>query len=399
MIYSNFGIIEYNCTGIMLFLLGMLSCLGKWDAGLFPKFVFALFLFVEIFFLAKKRLRSCAFRNGKISLWYGTFFAISLFSMTYTVNQIDASEMLRRLLFVFVIFFLFSQLTAGKEHLKYLFWGVIWGALLTECVTFIVEFPFIGVARLGNFSCGAATNYAGILLSGFFSVILLMRFFGSSIFLKLCCVLFFVGVVLSGSRMPLVAFFCVSLAYNYINKENILKKARILMILLIVLFGAYELMMNVDALYEVMGRRIEGMIATAGGSKYADSSIEGRSNMKVSAFELWQQSPIIGHGINSFWVLSNETGGARIDSHCGYTTILCFYGILGFVVFYVPIVFTMLKAFVMRNEKSMFLGFLVLMILVMDYQAGYYGSSSMILIIGCIMKILDIMKSEKYLVR
>lgn len=300
---------------------------------------------------------------------------------------------------MFVIFFLFSQLVEDKINIKYLFMGIVWGSLFTECVTFIVEFPLIGVARLGNVSCGAATNYAGILLSGCFSVILLMHLFGSTLFLKLCCVFFFAGIVLSGSRMPLVAFFCVIVAFNFINSGNVQKKIKILLITLVILVGAYELVMNVDVLYDVMGRRIEGMVASAGGSKYADSSIEGRSNMKISAFKLWRQSPFIGHGINSFWVLSNETGGARIDSHCGYTTVLCFYGIVGFIVFYIPIVLTMVNAFMMQKKKTIFLGVLILMVLVMDYQAGYYGSSSMVLIIGCIMKVLDIMKKEKYIVR
>ena len=135
--------------------------------------------------------------------------------------------------------------------------------------------------------------------------------------------------------------------------------------------------MNNPVLYGIVGKRIDSTFDTIkyGVDKRNDASLEQRSNMKKEALKLWRSAPVLGYGVNSFCELSPVTNH-RASSHCGFTEILCSFGIVGFILFFKPFI-NPLKSllFGRKNIASIML----LFCLVMEWQSSDFSSSEYIL--------------------
>ena len=85
--------------------------------------------------------------------------------------------------------------------------------------------------------------------------------------------------------------------------------------------------MNIPLLYEVLGRRIEGMRFLSGN---LNASSITRLAMIEEAWGLFKQRPVIGYGFDNFRVISVfET-----YSHNNYVEVLTALGSVGFFIYY-----------------------------------------------------------------
>lgn len=379
---------------IALFLIGIFACLGRWDGEFFPKSIMAIGVAIPLFisfilFLKEKKIHCIQF-----IFWYGFFYLFLLFSWTYTANTIDSEIIVRRCFFVFLIGITVSQLVQNKLDLFILMKGIIIGALITLFVVFIVESHLIGFDRIGSIVCGAQTSFASIILIGFWCSLFLLLFLKAKKYIVLIC-FFEIAIVLTGSRMPLlISIASITVAYFLWSSNNFqkIKRAFFIFVFFVIVF---YLLLNVPLLYDIIGNRIETMISALGSSNNMDSdpSIRERSFMKQEALRLWKESPIYGHGVNSFWVLSPITNG-RATSHCGFTEILCSFGLIGFMLFYWPWFWIILKnlwrsiKIKAKNKELTLFTVLIIMLFVMEWQTTSFESATTVSFLAVIFKIL-----------
>jgi O-antigen ligase len=378
-----------------LWLIGVLACICRWDPAVISKslvFLVCLCLCLVIFFhiIKKGQIKKSFFLQ-----WYGSFFIFVLFSLLYTANHIDANDIVRRCFLGFVLGFVASQLVELPTDLKCIMKGLVLGSLITLGVTLKMEADRIGLMRMGNVTCGAATAYSGILLIGMICLFVLNQIekyriyvFGELILL--------VGIILSGSRMPLLVAGGVFLGFKIVESESIYKTvANVMKVVVVVVVSAYAVMVN-PILYDVAGKRFETMLESIqyGTDENTDNSLKERHEMKIEALLLWSRSPIFGQGVNSFWVLSPVHNG-RASSHCGYTEILCSFGILGFILFYWPFLKPFAKIARLKIDLKMSFTVALLAFLITDWQGGYFDSCTHIVFLYVVFQYMQFLEMEE----
>lgn len=152
---------------------------------------------------------------------------------------------------------------------------------------------------------------------------------------------------------------------------------RLTVALLVVLAG-YFLIVSVPFLYNMVGYRMESMIAGFLGGEGSDASTSTRMRLVEHGVAFFQMSPVIGHGGANFSALDAAyyNAGSGYYAHNNFIEILTDYGVVGFCLYYwmyvLLIVFTVTR---IRKASSFQLMVLALLItlLVMEYGfVSYY---------------------------
>jgi len=188
--------------------------------------------------------------------------------------------------------------------------------------------------RAGGF--GAAGEYA-ITLVLFFPFVLsgsvLMK--RSDLFKIGCITLVFltlVGLVNAGSRNGVVAFFCSMLVYLLI-----LKRKKIMGMLPIIFLIITMIVVSTTAFIVS-----PSIVKTAVSERFNPSTSEDLDDYTSGRIEIWKNgwklfvdSPIIGHGRNSYMILSQLRGYRHYGvAHNEYLRHLAEHGLIGFIVFF-----------------------------------------------------------------
>lgn len=372
----------------ILVLTGILSCVCRWDPSVFPKAILFALCFVPLIYTVSHTLSSHKLLVNLPLTWYGVFLILVVLSLIYTANQIDAFDAVRRCLLSFLLVFVFSQNISEKKDFFCILIGFVFGGVLSLLVAFINEYSLIGSGRLGVVTCGAATTFSSILLIGFSSSFFLIHFWQKKIF-YLFVAIFVFGIVLSGSRMPLIIMAPIYVIFSLSKSKNLLKIVKkAFFVCAIIAIGAFAVM-NHPILYQIAGHRIETMIDTFqhGSDFKTDSSLEGREQLKINAMIIWEKNPVLGAGVNCFWVLSPFTVG-RATSHCGFTEILCSFGIVGFILYYWPFVLVVFRLRKMQYAISRVSSLILLVFLITDWQGVSFLSSANVLFYAFLFSIL-----------
>ena len=104
--------------------------------------------------------------------------------------------------------------------------------------------------------------------------------------------------------------------------------------------------MEVDFFYNIIGYRISGILNYFITGEAQEGSLYSRLNMARLALEYFKESPIIGHGLNSFkYHVYYYT-----YSHNNYTELLSGVGIIGLIIYYVPMLVIYIKSFAVRKK-------------------------------------------------
>lgn len=362
-----------NIRLFMLVLIGILSCICSWDAAVFPKSCLVVLCVLPCFFAFRDIIKRKKVKKMFLK-WYGLFLLLVIISLLYTVNHIDANDVVRRCVLCFGLGFSASQLVNDSSDVKKIMYGMVIGAILTFVVALKLESHLVGLGRLGTQTCGAATGFAEILFLALFCLFFLRTKTKINLLLQ---IILFGGILLSGSRMPLVLSMLCYVVIKLID-VGLNRKIFITVIgtgVLVVCVG-YAVMNN-SVLYGIVGKRIDSTMDTIkyGVDKKNDASLEQRSKMKREALKLWYTAPIIGHGVNSFCELSPVTN-KRASSHCGFTEILCSFGLVGFVLFFRPFIVSLKRLLFNRKDIA---SIMLLFCLIMEWQSSDFSSCAYIL--------------------
>jgi O-antigen ligase len=187
--------------------------------------------------------------------------------------------------------------------------------------------------RIGGF--GAAGEYA-ITLVLFFPFVLSGSFLmkRSNLFKIGCITLVFltlVGLVNAGSRNGAVAFLCSMLVYLLILKRKKIMGLLpiIFLIITMIVVGATAFVVSPSSVKTVVSERFDPST-----SKDLSAYSSGRTKIWKNGWKLFVDSPLIGHGRNSYMVLS-QLRGYRYYAvpHNEYLKHLAEHGLIGLIVF------------------------------------------------------------------
>lgn len=187
--------------------------------------------------------------------------------------------------------------------------------------------------RVGGF--GAPGVYA-VALVLFFPLILSSSFLmEQATLLRVGCIalafLSLLGLISTGSRNGLLSFICSMAVYIMIlRRENIIRLLPIIVLsVVLIVASATALIISPSSIRQDLGERLD---PTATQDMYAYSA--GRTELWKNALKLFIDSPLLGHGQDSYVILSQRRQFSVVAApHNEYLRYLVDYGIVGLLVF------------------------------------------------------------------
>ncbi|MBE7053782.1 MAG: hypothetical protein E7391_05840 [Ruminococcaceae bacterium] len=292
------------------------------------------------------------------TLWYATFMTISFLTMGYSKEFNILSGEFYLMIISFLLTFLFQIFIRDEKDFKRLCWFY---AVSSLSLVLMLQFTgnLVGDAsnRLGQDLMGNANNFAMLIMIAVFYELWLFVHGTKTLYAKIILVTMIVynmyALGLSAGRkfilMPFVFLYVLLLCKtNKKGKQNIIIYT---LVFVLIVVGAYNIMMTNEVLYEAVGVRMESFIEGQQDESKLDNSSKIRDVMRSDAIEQWWERPFLGYGFDSYKFRAKNVVGETFYSHCNYTEMLYNGGIVMFIAYY-WIYAIVLKEYKKRKSKS-----------------------------------------------
>lgn len=332
-------------------------------------------------------LRSARLKINHYQAWSIVMIILSAFSIMMAGSVSTAMHTFINMLQVCLIAFVGVHYIDSKDKINFIVKCIIIGGCIMG-VRLVLTTPlhvWTSFDRLGE-GIGYNPNDVGnkAAFSAIFSMALMRNTTGKKkTMLTIIFMLMSVLVLFSGSRKALLAVAFAVLLFYTIGLEK--KRNLIFAIIGIgILFGiVYYLMMNNEALYATIGRRIESMIGVLRFGKSEKTSIDLREKYMDVAWRFVKQYPLTGIGLANFAVKS----GFGVYCHCDYLEVLCGYGIIGAIVYYSPFFKVVLSTLFLKKKNQMdYTILIIILVLFLNFftMVMYTSAYTQIILMICL---------------
>ena len=248
-------------------------------------------------------------------------------------------------LYSMIICFLLTLIMYSFIRTKKDFVVFCWGNVFTSAIMFLLLFISgklyaSRLVRLGDDIKGNANVFAMGMMYPCMCAIWLMIYGQykkrTKLVLLFTIIMDMYAITLSAGRksfiLPFVFFYLLLFfKQDEQNKKNIIKYT---ILTIIVIFFTIEMVQNIPILHETVGLRIEQMLNGVTGEGTVDASSRVRSLFRRTAIEGWLESPLWGHGFDSFKYYARDKIGYFVYSHCNQTELLFCGGLILFIAYY-----------------------------------------------------------------
>lgn len=327
------------------------------------------------------------FGRRKITFGYYTKWSLIMFiayaaSTMWCLNKEFSIQMLKNIVIEMLFVNTVIMVTKDRESHEKLMKAVYY-ALIFNVIYVIAR---IGIGNVGEMRLGREykvlelwdDNYIGYLAAfgAMFSYYYAKKSGGikKTIYLFLfvyCC---FVNLS-TGSRGALIIIVGFWMVDYYLTGRGLQKFKRIVWIMagiLVLLYAIY----NNNALYNIIGVRIDRFIQTITGTGVRENSTSQRIFLLTYGFKWFTQKPILGYGLDSFRTLFYNARGILYYAHNNYLELLVDLGILGTAIYYALYVNLIRRyrhsVFKEQDYDAIFFFSLLIMIMVSEFVGITY---------------------------
>lgn len=304
-------------------------------------------------------------------MWMAGFMFLSAISVLYAAHKEATIDSLKTLIVMFFVCFLIGKEIKKQESLREMLWVTFFSLLIVATYLYLyVDFNSFVLTRIGAADTGRwNVNDIGIMASiGILIGIMLFR--DTNRLMKLLLIfsipfLLYLDVMAASRKAILMLVICLCGMRILNNPTKVVKN--ILFITVGVCLTMY-LIFEVPFFYELIGWRMEGMIALLRGEPtVADSSSITRAMMLNSAMQTFYDNPIFGVGMNNFRFFNI----VRVTyAHNNFAEIAADLGILGLTAYYwifLYIIKNYLKKYKLHDKMMDFL-FVIIMVYLMNHM-------------------------------
>lgn len=253
--------------------------------------------------------------------------------------------------------------------------SAVFGSLLTCAYMVITQYSEIvsGDFRVGDNLSGNVNSVAVCLGIGSFSAIYLLLNRKKVVYAASAAIIIFF-MLITGSKNSLIVL-CVIAIYFLIYETKGRKKR--IFILSATLVVGFILVFKNSYLYNIIGYRIVDFLGQLGlpirGASYSNSTAL-RIHYYEEGFKAFLSKPLFGGGMKYFEAFS----GAGTYSHSNYIEVLANFGVVGFLLYYAPILYTGVGLVRKRHEDYSMLATscMIFLILLLDFSMITYSALS-----------------------
>ena len=286
---------------------------------------------------------------GVYAIWASAFFAFTFLSGAWTINESEYFSKIKSLFLLFIVNILLSFTVETKKDIqRILFANFLALVFYLVYVLLKVDFSQLGEDRLGVDLLGSRwnANDVGIKLSCGFAFAIYYVFekkmIAEKIFFALIGTVFAIVSFLSGSRTAFLLLVLIGVGMLFLMSKN---KFLSLGIIAAFLATAYLLVMRVEPLYEVLGKRLESLIINLFGGETAEGSFDTRAEMIKLGWKAFLERPIFGYGLGGSFLLYEQELDVYTYAHNNFIETLLNGGLVGFIIYYFIYAYILVKLF------------------------------------------------------
>ena len=360
-----------------LYFVGMF-CLYK-----FTYFQLGIQVAVIIYFallLIKRKLRLSSGQLGQIwfyILWFGLFVGLMFLSRIWAYGRLENDRTLLIALRTFAIGLLMFYYVDNKKRALGVLKALIYAFFVTAAIALITT-PISGWGSEYLFGNAIAQhrNQLGAVAAPFAVFCFYLYHQYGFRYGNYLTIFFAIFTLITGSRSSILQIVMMLVIHMLVNEKRLSKRLKNLVVLIFVVVATMILIYSIPFLYNTVWVRIGEAISTVLGTEMVDSSTVGRENLKEVATLMFLQKPIFGYGVDGVVcfikdnpiLIGNDV--AAVYSHCNYTEIGACFGIVGLLIWYIPVIKTIVSSYKVRTESNwascLFSGFLTMVIF--DYS-------------------------------
>lgn len=327
-------------------------------------------------FRIKKKERSIIFYYGLFSLW----IALSWF---WAKKPSDEQEtiVISCVEIILMLLCLIDYVNNSKDNLRKIM-HIYVNATVTFGLIYYAISPITswGTERMGGFTPiwrNAAGYYFTFAAAFAFYLYMLKKQNKEHVKKPWEILLLLFMAVATGSRKVFIHIALIILLYIILQKE-ITKKVKYFIAALLLIGIAFGIGCQIPTFQNMYANRLIDIFM---GAESGDGSTIVRSYMRVFAFTLFLESPLVGNGLNAFmsWMAANTAFRARWNipamySHCNQAELLCNSGIIGFLLYYLYPFVIVCKGMKQYHKPYVRMGIsIIIAYLILDYGTiSYY---------------------------
>lgn len=325
--------------------------------------------------------------------WMVGVLLLSTVSVLYAAHRGATIDSLKTLLVLFFVCFFIGKETKNKVSLREMLWTTFFSLLSVAIyLYFNVDFNSFVLTRIGEGNTGKwNVNDIGIMATiGVLIGIMLFR--DTNKFMKLFLItsmpfLLYLDVIAASRKAILMLLICLCGMRMLNNPTKMIRN--ILLIAIGILLTMY-LIFEVPFFYELIGWRMEGMVAILRGDTVdADSSAITRALMIQSAMNVFYDNPVFGVGLDNFRFFN----AVRLTySHNNFVEIAANLGIIGFISYYWIFVYIILDYLKKRKRHEEMKTFLF--VVIMAYLINHVAMVTILDMLQCVFIFFYIAYSE-----
>lgn len=331
--------------------------------------------------------------NTTYTIWLLLFSFVSFLSLAWALSTTLVMTVLKSTVVYILLFSLLAASIKSRRDIDVLL-SLILAASVVNALYLLIKNPDLITSasdeiggRLGTDENWNA-NLVGMMCA--FGTVIVLYFMlkqkkkkplPSILFLVLFVFLAFASFV-TGSRKAFLAVIVGLFIYLLLRFKH--RRFRILIFLAGITVITFLLIYNVPVLYNIIGWRVEGLIASLTGKGEVDHSTIVRQQLTDIAVEAWKDRPLLGWGTDCVRIFSEAELGKSLYAHNNYLELLADLGILGFTCFYWGYAYCIFKTWQHRADDTakLMLALIVLMLVLaigcVHYNDFLFGVQTML---------------------
>lgn len=334
-----------------------------------------LLVFLTQFLSYKGTLR---FEITKYKLWWGVFLIICIVSIVGSISKSDSLEMLKTLIILAVMMiYVESELKDIYSINKMMMLYTIGIGITLFYVYLTQDMNQFQLAQFGEGNTGRWNGNdigmnAAVIIPMIIYLLPKTRSLLVRIYYILTCIVSMYMIYWVGSRKTIIFFVLTMCGIILLKRPR--KIIRNLLIVICIIIAAWYAVMEIPALYQNIGWRLEALIASVTGRGAVDSSTLLRERYIEVGVEAFQKSPLLGYGINTYREINQMVTGHHTYSHNNFIEIAVGLGIAGLISyywFYLYLIIEYIKAFIHKRSTLMINMLFILFFLYLITQIGF----------------------------
>jgi len=327
-----------NINNICLFLLLIMFC-GMFGHSTMayirsiPQFLLSIITIIR-FIISLKNKDIKKYKNFfKYAGWYLIFILFNILSLRWTISIDYSNSLIDSLWFGFNLLLVFASFITDEKKLKSVIKIIILSAIYMCIRILLSDMGLRGTEAFGSVTGIYFNRIALILDYGIFLCIYMYKKENKKSYL-LPIPLFFLLIYFTGSRKSLLMPFVFIFLFMFLSMGKDMNKIIKTFFATIILFITVIFVINVNPVLE--SRIMDLYNSIVEGETTTDGSIIEREYFRETAFEMFKESPIKGHGANSFRAYLTYINYRHVTyCHCNFLELLATVGLIGFSLYYV----------------------------------------------------------------